>query len=258
MGVCCNCDRGKDISEEQFKTGEEQNPKDKQIKTKYNAASSSDNNNILSEDNKIEDSMKKQKKTLENNINNSDDKPDKIDEIFNDNNNNFENSKNIQNNNIYENDFNFSSTYMENNLFNLINEIRNDPSSFIKTIQKYKDELKKEDDKYFINIENNRFEFINGEECFDECINYLKSQNKHNKFEDGQTIFENNHFFMEKNVSDLPFVLTCILIDENNEMEDKIRRNCIMSDQYNSLKISITKDEIGSSLYSYCFYFDKI
>ena len=258
MGVCCNCGKGKDISEAQFQSGEEQNPKDKETKIKYNGASSSDNKNILSEDNKKEDNLKNQKNTFENNINNSLDRPDTIDEIFLDNNKKSEDSNNIQNNNyIFENDLKFSSSYMENNLFNLINEIRSDPPSFIKTIQKYKDELKKEDDKYFINIENNRFEFKNGEECFDECINFLESQNKLDKFEEGKTIFESNNFFMEKNVSDLPFVLTCILIDENNEDENKIRRNCIMSDQYNKLKIVIEKDENENSIYSYSFYFDK-
>ena len=257
MRACCICGKGKDISEAQFESGEEQNPKDKQAKIKYNVSSSLDNKNILSEDNKIEDGLKNKKNTLEKKLNNSLDKPDTIDEIFFDNNNKYENSNNIQNNNIYQNDLSFSSSYMENNLFNLINEIRSDPPSFIKTIQKYKDELKKEDDKYFINIENNRFEFKNGEESFDECINFLESQNKLDKFENG-TIFESNNSFIEKNVSDLPFVLTCILIDENNEEENKIRRNCIMSDQYNKLKIIITKDEIGNSIYSYSFYFDKL
>ena len=257
MGACCFCGKGKDISEAQFESGEEQNPKDKQAKIKYNVSSSLDNKNILSEDNKIEDGLKNKKNTLEKKLNNSLDKPDTIDEIFFDNNNKYENSNNIQNNNIYQNDLSFSSSYMENNLFNLINEIRSDPPSFIKTIQKYKDELKKEDDKYFINIENNRFEFKNGEKCFEECINFLESQNKLDKFENG-TIFESNNSFIEKNVSDLPFVLTCILIDENNEEDNKIRRNCIMSDQYNKLKIIITKDEIGNSIYSYSFYFDKL
>ena len=256
MGICCNCGKEKEISEAQFQTGEEQNPKDKQIKIEY--ASSSDNKNILSENNKIEDDFKDQKNTFGKNINNSLDKPDTIDEIFFENNNKSENSNNIQNNNsIDKNDLNFSSSYMENNLFNLINEIRSDPSSFIRTIQKYKDELKKENEKYFIIIENKRFEFPNGEESFDECINFLESQNKLDKFENGKTIFECKNFFIEKNVSDLPFVLTCILIDDNNEEENKIRRNCLMSDQYNTLKISITKIEIENSLYSYSFYFDQ-
>lgn len=255
MGVCC-CNFGKENSEAQFPIEQEQKPKDKQNKINNNVSSSPDNNNILSEDIKKENNLKNKKNTLDYNKDNSIDKPDTIDEIFYDNNNSG-GSNNIQNNNnIYDNDLNFDLTNMENNLFNLINKIRNDPPSFIKTIQKYKDELKKEDDKYFINKENNRFEFKNGEECFDECINFLESQNKLNKFEYGQTIFEKDNFFMEKNISDLSFVLTCILIDVNNEDENKIRRNCIMSDKYNTLKISIKKEEFEDSLYIYSFYFD--
>ena len=254
MGVCC-CNFNKENTEAQFPIEQEQKPEDKQNKIKNNVVLSPDNNNILSEDIKKENNLKNKKNTLGNNIDNSIDKPDTIDEIFSDN-NNYGGSNNILNNNIYDNDLNFDLTNMENNLFNLINEIRDDPPSFIKTIQKYKEELKKEDEKYFINKENNRFEFKNGEECFDECINFLEYQNKLNKFEYGQTIFEKDNFFMEKNISDLSFVLTCILIDENNENENKIRRNCIMSDKYNTLKISIKKEEFEDSLYTYSFFFD--
>lgn len=259
MGVCCNCNKEKGISETQFPMEDEQKSKDNQIKIKYNSSSASDNQNNIPENNKIEKGLKNHKNTLEKNINNSIDKPDTIDEIFFESNNKSINSNNMQiNNNIYDNDFSFNLTDMENSLFNLINEFRSDPRSFIKTIQQYKDQLKKEDDKYFINIEDNRFDFKYGEECFDECINFLKSQNKLEKFDKGQTIFESKNFFMETNVSDLPFVLTCILIDVNNEKENKIRRNCMVNEEYNTLKISITKDENEISFYSYRFYFDKI
>ena len=78
------------------------------------------------------------------------------------------------------------------------------------------------------------------------------------KFEKIQSMFECKKFFVDKNVKDSYFVVTYNLINANNSDENKIRRNCLMSEEYNKLNITITKNEMGNKLYSYYFSFDKI
>ena len=147
---------------------------------------------------------------------------------------------------------------MENNLFDLINEIRSNPQSFIDEIEKYKNKLIKENDKYYIKIDNNEFEFEDGAENCDDCIEFLKNQKKLEKFEKNQSMFECKKFFVDKNVSDLSFVVIYNLIDITSPENNKIRRDCLMNEKYNKLNITITKDELGKKLYSYYFSFDKL
>ena len=113
-----------------------------------------------------------------------------------------------------------------------------------------------EDDKKYIRIDDNEFEFKEGKECFDECINFLREIKKLEKFEKIQSMFESKNYFVDKNVSDLIFVIVSNLIDINNPEDNKIKRNCLLSEEYNKLNITITKNEFGSKLLSYYFSFD--
>ena len=256
MGNCCNCNNAFQAnSDSQF------SPLDDNIlMNNVNNLQNNHNNHTTSEEkqNITETNQMKtwgeQKDTLMNKNNITMDKPDIIDEVFLDN-DKLENSLNIS---IMDEKVGFNLSNMEKNLFDLINELRTNPKSFIDKIALYKDKLKYENDKYYISIDNNEFEFKYGKECFDECINFLKNQKNLEKFEKIQSMFECKQFFVDKNASDLLFVLIYNLIDINSPDDNKIRRNCLMSDEYNRLNITITKDEVGNNkFYSYYFSFDK-
>ena len=257
MGNCCNCNNIEKANTETHFSQEEDNI----IMNFINSKQKNDNNPIISE--KKENIMRPnrklktwagQKDTLMNKNNNniSMDKPDIIDEVFLDN-DKIENSINVS---IFEEKSGFNLSNMEKCLFDLINELRNKPKSFIDKIELYKDKLIYENDTNYIIIDNNEFEFKYGKECFDECINFLKNQKQLEKFEKNQSMFECKKFFVDRNVSDLLFVLIYNLIDINSPDDNKNRRNCIMSTEYNKLNITITKDEVGNNFYSYYFSFD--
>ena len=179
------------------------------------------------------------------------DKPDIIDNLDSDNKNDFSINMSID-----QSEFIINLSQMENNLFDIINELRTNPQSFISHIEKYKSMLKKEDDKYFIIIDENEFEFKEGIECFDDCIELLKNQKHLEKFEKSLSMFESKKLFIDKNVSDLLFVSVYNLMDVCDVDNSKIRRKCLLSEEYNKLNITISKNESGNKLYSYYFSFD--
>jgi hypothetical protein len=179
------------------------------------------------------------------------DKPDIIDNLGSDNNNDFSINMSID-----QSEFIINLSQMENKLFDIINELRTNPQSFITHIEKYKSMLKKEDDKYFIIIDENEFEFKEGIECFDDCIELLKDQKHLKKFEKSLSMFESKKLFIDKNVSDLLFVAVYNLMDVCDVDNSKIRRKCLLSEEYNKLNITISKNESGNKLYSYYFSFD--
>ena len=249
MGVCCNfINKETSTFEEQASSGEINKPI-KTMNIQNNDSTSKENKNILRQNQQLRD-WSQQKDTLPNN--NNIDKPDTIDKVFFDD-NKYEISSSISMN---ENDYDLNFSEMENNLFNLINNLRSNPISFIEEIEKYKNMLIIEDDKKYIRIDDNEFEFKEGKECFDECINFLREIKKLEKFEKIQSMFESKNYFVDKNVSDLIFVIVSNLIDINNPEDNKIKRNCLLSEEYNKLNITITKNEIGSKLLSYYFSFD--
>ena len=46
-------------------------------------------------------------------------------------------------------------------------------------------------------------------------------------------------------------------INDNYHEDNKIRRNCIMSEIYKKLNITITKDDFLNNLYTFYFSFDQ-
>ncbi len=180
------------------------------------------------------------------------DKPDIIDNLNTD---NYKNDISLSMS-IDQSEFIINLSQMENELFDIINELRSNPQSFITQIEKYKGMLKKEDDKYCIIIDENEFEFKEGIESFDDCIELLKNQKHLEKFEKSMSMFECKKLFIDKNVSDLLFVVVYNLMDAGSLDDNKIRRKCLLSEEYNKLNITISKNESGNKLYSYYFSFD--
>ena len=76
------------------------------------------------------------------------------------------------------------------------------------------------------------------------------------KFEKSLSMFESKKLFIDKNVSDLLFVAVYNLMDVCDVDNSKIRRKCLLSEEYNKLNITISKNESGNKLYSYYFSFD--
>lgn len=258
MGVCCNCNKTERIlTETQFSRNEDNISPIFNFNnniTNLKRSNSEEKQNIIDSDQQLK-AWSQQKDTLINkNSNKNIDKPDIIDEIFMDN-NKFENS--INTSALKESEIVLNLTKMEKNLFELINELRINPESFIDKIEQYKEMLETEDDTYYITLDDNQFEFRDGKESFDECIKYLRKQKNLKKFEKTQSMFECKQFFVDKNVSDLIFVVVYNLIDPNSDDKNKIKRNCIMSQEYNKLNITIAKDELTNNLYSYYFSFDN-
>ena len=266
MGVCCNSSVAeKIITESSFPPDKVDTPvefnnikendninNNNNIFQNNNHLNSEENQNII-ESNKQLKNWDQQKNTLINRNNTSIDKPDVIDEVILD--NKLDNSLNILL--TEEHEFSLTLVKMEKIIFDLINDLRSNPKSFIDKIEKYKNLIKKENDKNYIVIDDNEFIFEDVE-CFDECIDFLKKHKNLEKFEKKQTMFECKEFFVDKNVGDLLFVVVYNLIYINNSENNKIRRNCIMSEEYNKCNITITKEEFGNKLYSYYFSFDNI
>ena len=264
MGVCCNSGiKEKIITETSFPPDKVDNSIRNSIKDNDNIHDKNNignNNHYTSEEklnilesNKQLKNWEQQKDTLINRNNTSLDKPDVIDEVMLD--NKVDNSLNILL--TEEHEFSLTLIKMEKTIFDLINELRSSPKSFIDKIEKYKHLIKKENDKNYIIIDENEFIFEDVD-CFDECIDFLKKQKNLEKFEKNQTMFECKKIFLDKNVGDLLFVVIYNLIDINNPEDNKIRRNCIMSEEYNKCNITISKEEFGNKLYSYYFSFDNI
>ena len=133
--------------------------------------------------------------------------------------------------------------------------VENKKNSDIQRINQIYQVLKKNDFGYL--IEENTFSFQNGIEPFDECINFLKEHKSLAQFENSPSMFESKMLFKDKNISDLNFVLIYNLMDIKSPDNNKIRRNCIMSDIYKKLNVTIAKDDFISNLYTFYFAFDQ-
>ena len=268
MGNCCECNKDKITSITPIETEENNEKEDNKEKANNNIATQEDINNIPSSptEQRLNTYESHQKNSLFNNQKNSiysihkisEDKPDILDEVLgNANSKNFDDSLNESKND--DNQFSVSLITMEKKLFELINDLRENPKSFIDKVEEYKKKLQINNNSYYIVIEDNIFQFRKGPEDFDECINFLKNQKNLEKFESSPSMFEAKTLFQDKNVSNLYFVLIYNLIDANaNSSEnDKIKRNCIMSEIYSKLNITITKKDFVSNLYTFYFAFDQ-
>lgn len=273
---CCQCIKDKPLEESPFNNNdnnkEEYNIKEKVSENQYNHLQTEEVINYIPSSpterriNTNEETQKNSKINLQKNslfsLNKlSEDRPDIMDAyIKTDYNKNYDNlllsesqSEESNNNNI----FSVGLLKMEKNLFNLINDLRNNPKSFIPKIEKYKNRLQKNKDFYFLTLEENTFTFQKGIETFDECINFLKDQKSLSQFENSPSMFESKMLFKDKNISDLNFVLMYNLMDIKSPDNNKIRRNCIMSEIYKKLNITITKDDFLNNLYTFYFSFDQ-
>ena len=259
MGKCCECNRDKSGIESQFNDEENQNNKiflTEDVIKYINSSQTEQRINTKEESNKKNSPIYLPKNSYFSFNKNSEENPDIIDEIirkvdFN----NIDKSLNESKNN--DNQFSVSLITMEKKLFELINDLRRNPQSFIERVDHYKKKLLKNRNFYYINIDDNIFEFEKGDEDFDEFINYLKVQNSLKKFEASPSMFEAKIFFKDKNVSDLYFVLIYNMIDKQSLEENTIKRNCFMSEIYSKLNITITKEDILNNLYTFYFSFDS-
>ena len=272
---CCQCIKEKPIAEFPIKNidnnKDENNIKEKEPDNQENNLQTEEVINYINSSpterriNTNEDVQKNSKNNYQKNTlfsfnKLSEDKPDILDAyIKNDYHQNLDNlllsesQSEDSNNNI----FSVGILKMEKNLFNLINDLRTNPKSFIPKIEKYKKKLQKNEDFYFLIIEENTFSFQNGIEPFDECINFLKEHKSLAPFKNSPSMFESKMLFKDKNISDLNFVLIYNLMDIKSPENNKIRRNCIMSDIYKKLNVTITKDDFISNLYTFYFAFDQ-
>ena len=269
MGNCCECNKDKITSITPIETEENNEKENNKERANNNIATQEDINNIPSSptEQRFNTYESHQKNSLFNNTQKnsiysihkiSEDKPDILDEILgNANSKNFDDSLNESKND--DNQFSVSLITMEKKLFELINDLRENPKSFIDKVEEYKKKLQINNNSYYIVIEDNIFQFRKGPEDFDECINFLKNKKNIEKFESSPSMFEAKTLFQDKNVSNLYFVLIYNLIDANaNSSEnDKIKRNCIMSEIYSKLNITITKKDFVSNLYTFYFAFDQ-
>ena len=272
---CCQCIKEKPIAEFPFKNidnnKDENNIKEKEpdnhennLQTgeviNYINSSPTERRNDTNEDIQKNSKINFQKNSVFTLNKLNDDRPDILDAyIKNDYHQNLDNlllsesQSEDSNNNI----FSIGILKMEKNLFNLINDLRTNPKSFIPKIEKYKKKLQKNEDFYFLIIEENTFSFQNGIEPFDECINFLKEHKSLASFENSPSMFESKMLFKDKNISDLNFVLIYNLMDIKSPENNKIRRNCLMNSTYKKLNVTITKDDFISNLYTFYFAFDQ-
>ena len=268
MGNCCECNKDKITSIIPLEGEENKEKENNKEKVNNNVVAEEDINYIPSSptEQRLNTYESHQKNSLFNMQKNSlfsfnkisEDKPDILDEVLgNSNSKNFDNSLNESKND--DNQFSVSLITMEKKLFELINDLRENPKSFINKVEEYKKKLQINNDSYYIVIDDNIFQFQKGPEDFDECIYFLKNQKSLQKFESSPSMFETKTLFQDKNVSDLYFVLIYNLIDANaNSSEtDKIKRNCIMSEIYYKLNITITKKDFVGNLYTFYFAFDQ-
>ena len=181
---------------------------------------------------------------------------------------------------------------MEDELFDLINCLRDYPQQFINLIEKYKylisvDPLK---GTHFIIINNTRIDLNQGQEYFIECQNFLKDAKPQkklirddalkiprpskklsdeendeyinsyiNNYVVGKNIngytYTNINYIIDQNVSDILFVLVLNLIGVGGY--EQIRKNFMLSEEYDSIGITIDKIDAENNIYCYYCIFAK-
>ena len=181
---------------------------------------------------------------------------------------------------------------MENELFEYINALRENPKQFISLIEKYKNLISVDPIKgtYFIIINNSRIDLNQGQEYFIECQNFLKTAKPQKKLIKDDTLkiprptqvlsdeendnyvinyinkyiigneksdinYSNINYIIDQNVSDVLFViiLNLIGVGVNNE----IKTNFMLSEEYDSVGITIDKIDVENDIYCYYCVFGK-
>ena len=183
-------------------------------------------------------------------------------------------------------------TKMEDELFDLINCLRDNPQQFINLIEKYKHLISMDSEKgtYYIIINNSRIDLNQGQEYFIECQNFLKTAKPQKKLIKDDTLkiprptqvlsdeendnyvinyinkyiigneksdikYSNINYIIDQNVSDVLFViiLNLIGVGVNNE----IKTNFMLSEEYDSVGITIDKIDVENDIYCYYCVFGK-
>ena len=177
---------------------------------------------------------------------------------------------------------------MENELFEYINALRENPKQFISLIEKYKNLISVDPIKgtYFIIINNSRIDLNQGQEYFIECQNFLKTASPQKGLlkddnlkiprpsqiltdEENDTYvnnyiskyilgeyngtginYSNINYIIDQNVSDILFVIILNLIGIGGD--EQIQKNFILSDDYD--RVGITVDKIDAENNIYCYY----
>ena len=181
---------------------------------------------------------------------------------------------------------------MEDEFLDLINNLREYPQQFISLIEKYKYLISVDPQKrtYFIVINNTRIDLNQGQEYFIECQNFLKNAKSQKKLIRDDTLkiprpsqplsdeenddyvnqfinnnivgkiisgysYTNINYIIDQNVSDILFVLILNLIGVGGT--EQIRKNFMLSDEYDSIGITIDKIDPENNIYCYYCVFAK-
>ena len=179
-------------------------------------------------------------------------------------------------------------TKMEDQLFNLINSLRDHPHKFINLIEKYKNLISVDPYKetYFIILNDSRVDLNQGQDYFIECQNFLKSAQPQkklikddvlkiprpqhiltddenetyvtsyinnyviNNYNNTDVSYSNINYIIDQNVSDILFVLILNLVGVGGY--DQIKKNFLLSADYD--RVGITIDKIDPENNVYCYY----
>ena len=172
---------------------------------------------------------------------------------------------------------------MEQNLFDLINVLRTEPTKFIQIVENYKNMIKTEHNSNFIVINDYKIEIPNGKKIFEECKNYLSNVESVNELEKDDNLkvninlqkdfegevekimnskindvlikkgkmYKNINYFTDKNVGDIIYVLIINLMDVENNFKEN-NRKLLMGEEYD--KCAVTIEKIDSEKNVYCYY----
>ena len=182
---------------------------------------------------------------------------------------------------------------MEDELFNLINKLRDCPKQFINLIEKYKNLISVDsyNKTYFIIINDSRIDLNRGQEYFLECQNFLETAQPKKKlikddalkiprpkqiltddendnyvidyinnyvidnYSNSDVSYSKINYIIEQNVSDVLFVLIINLIGIGGY--DQIKKNFMLSDDYDRVGITIDKIDPENNIYCYYCVFGK-
>lgn len=193
----------------------------------------------------------------------------------------------VQKKNSIESNNDGLPSYLNESLLKEINQIRNNPSSYIKKIEGFINSIEHDKIGDYIIINNNKINMKQGKESFikvkellmksngirdmelkkDLCIpfpfdNINKCDNSdylNNEFSKIKSNTSNKYkdlfFFCDKNVSNTEFVVAYNFL--NMTEEQKMVHNIILNEEYNVIGITSGKIDTNNNVYCYYFVFGK-